>query len=99
MVSIFFGIQIITDFMEKEHEHSNIDFERSSWQLHSRQDIPLQTDGSSCGFLTIQNAECIALEKPLSHNQADVINIRKKIQYILVSEAVEDQYVYDIQRS
>lgn len=90
-------MQKILDFIEEEHSYSNIPFERTAWKLYSHQDLPLQKDGSACGIFVILNAECVALDKPFHHSQDNIPDVRKKIQILLVSEGLEDPYVYDIE--
>ena len=80
----------ILDFLQEEHQYSASNFDRSSWNLESIAYAPLQSDGSSCGPMVILTAESIALEKPILHTQDDVRNARKQMQYILITEAIED---------
>ena len=47
----------------------------------------------------IMTAECIGLEKPISYSQNDAAVVREKIQYLLIAEAVEDPYIYQINQS
>ena len=83
-------MEAILDFLQEEHQYSASNFDRSSWNLESIAYAPLQSDGSSCGPMVILTAESIGLEKPISHTQDDVRNARKQMQYILITEAIED---------
>ena len=85
----------ILDFLQQEHHFSDLQFDSSSWKMQNVTNIPLQTDGSSCGPMMILAAECIGLGKPFSFTQNDVLKIRKKIQYILITEAISDPYIYN----
>ena len=83
-------MEAILDFLQEEHQYSASNFDRSSWNLESIAYAPFQTDGSSCGPMVILTAESIGLEKPILHTQDDVRNARKQMQYILITEAIED---------
>ena len=47
--------------------------------------------------MTILTAECVGLQRQLNFSQQDCEEIRKKIQFVLISESLEDPFVYDIQ--
>ena len=89
----------ILAFIEEEHNHNNMAFNKESWNLKNDPNTPLQDDKHSCGYLAILNAECVALQKPLNHSQQDVPDIRNKIRILLISEGLDDPYIYDIERS
>ena len=92
-------MQNILDFIEQEHNHNNMALDKTSWKLQNDPDTPLQEDGSSCGYLAILTAECVALDKPFNHSQNDVPHIRQKIRVLLITEGLDDPYIYDIERS
>ena len=92
-------MESVLDFLQEEHQYSDLDFNRSSWTMNNINDVPLQTDGSSCGPMALLTAESIGLEKPISHSQNDIQDVRKKMQYVLIRESIEDSYVYDIDKS
>ena len=86
----------ILDFLQQEHEFADLQFDCSSWKMQNVTDTPTQTDGCSCGPMMLLTAESVGLSKPFSFTQNDVMQIRKKIQYILISEAIQDPYIYNI---
>ena len=51
----------ILAFIEEEHNHNNMAFNKESWNLKNDPNTPLQDDKHSCGYLAILNAECVAL--------------------------------------
>ena len=92
-------MQNILDFIEQEHNHNNMALDKTSWKLQNDPDTPLQDDGHSCGYLAILTAECVALDKPFNHSQKDVPDIRQKIRILLITEGLDDPYIYDIECS
>ena len=89
-------MELILDFIEDEHDFSGLPFQRDAWKQVAHKNSPLQPDGFSCGIYAILNGECLALGKPFNHSQEDVPVVRKKLQVLLISEGLEDPYVYDI---
>lgn len=54
-----------------------------NWPLVSSADLPLQTDSSSCGVLSLVVADCLALGLPATITQRDVPVLRRRLAMAL----------------
>ena len=89
-------LEKVLEFIKELHQFYSLTFDRKQWKLKSHADIPYQTDGDSCGILTILAMECLSLKKPMDFTMNSVVEIRRKIKVVLAAEALLDPYIYDI---
>lgn len=54
-----------------------------NWPLESSANLPLQTDSSSCGVLSLVVADCLALGLPATITQRDVPVLRRRLAMAL----------------